>query len=594
MPTLADAPAASLLAAQPPTPLDKLPQLQAGWGDFYEKLESRLNSLRTWRYSWWAFWGVLAAFFIPRRYIWLVVANRMWRGSALNDQIINSTGVLAVRTCAAGMWTGLTSPSRPWFKQGVMGVQSTDLDEDGREWLEDSDHRMYTVLAGSNFYSQMAQVFQDEVVFGTAPLITYEDFEDVVRFYLPCAGEYYLANGARLNNDSFYREFTYTTAQIVGRWTLEKCPPAVQTAWDTKGASLDQEFVIAHAIEPNTSLLVEGKVKWLAPRLFPWREVYWLRGQKENPLEVKGFHSEPFAVFRAYLCANDAYGRSFCMDAIGDNKQIQLQDRRKAEYITKGVRPSMGADVELKNNPYSTIPDGVTFVSTEGGKKGFFPLYEINPQWLPGLTVDIQQVAARVEKALFVDLFMAISRMEGVQPRNELELTKRDLERLQELGPVITLAEEALSKILTRVRDIMERRGLLKPRPASLRGAALDIKYHSILRLAQRAAQSVAMKDTFQTAGALSSAAKAAGVPDPIRVLDLDKAMREYGDINNFPADCIFTDDEVRAHDKIRQQEMQKAQMPQQASAAVQAAKTLSETSLPGGNSALGAMLGQQ
>ena len=39
----------------------------------------------------------------------------------------------------------------------------------------------------------MAQAFQDIVVFGTAPVIVYEDFEDIIRLYLPCAGEYYLA-----------------------------------------------------------------------------------------------------------------------------------------------------------------------------------------------------------------------------------------------------------------------------------------------------------------------------------------------------------------------------------------------------------------
>ena len=93
------------------------------------------------------------------------------------------------------------------------------------------------------------------------------------------------------------------------------------------------------------------------------------------------------------------------------------------------------------------------------------------------------------------------------------------------------------------------------------------------------------------------TAAKAAGVPDPIRVINLDKAMRHYADINNFPTDSMFTDDEVKQHDAIRQQEMAKAktdaQAPGAAMAAVNAAKTLSDTQLPGGNSALGAMLGQ-
>ena len=37
------------------------------------------------------------------------------------------------------------------------------------------------------------------------------------------------------------------------------------------------------------------------------------------------------------------------MDCLGDNKQIQLEEFRKAEFIEKGVRPPMGADPALKN-----------------------------------------------------------------------------------------------------------------------------------------------------------------------------------------------------------------------------------------------------
>src|SRR5208283_2694955 len=108
-----------------------------------------------------------------------------------------------------------------------------------------------------------------------------------------------------------------------------------------------------------------------------------------------------------------------------------------------------------------------------------------------------------------------------------------------------------------------------------------------------RAAEAVAMKDCFATGGELSSAAKAAGVPDPLRTLNLDKAYKHYCEASNFPAGLFYTDDEVKQHDAIRAQAMQKAQAPDQAMAAVNAAKTLSETST-GGGSALSALMGPQ
>lgn len=585
----------TLLSKQPPSLPAEKPKPNSDWNTIYTHLELRLAAMRAWRWPWWASWAILARFFVPFRYVWLVVANRMWRGHLLNESIIDSTGQLAVRTCKSGMWTGLTSPSRPWFKLGI-GLPWVNLDEDGKAWLEDTEQRAYTVLGQSNFYDIMAQAFEDTVVFAQAPILVYEDSEDVCRFYLPCAGEYYLDVGARLTTDTFFTEFTLNVKQIVEQFTLKACPEVVRKLWQQGAASLSTEFVVARGIEPNYPLDSRkpgrGQVH-VVPQVFTWREVYWLKGIKtERPLSVRGFHGQPFGVLMWKRVSNDPYCRSPCMDALGDTKQTQVQTLHENEFLEKGIRPPMGANPELKNEPASIMPAMITYMSTDGGKKGFWPLFEVNPAWLAGIREGKKEVNARIDKCLFVDLFMAISRMEGVQPRNELELTKRDLERLQELGPVITLVEGALDIILRRVLDILTRRKMLKPMPRSLMNIPLKITYTSIMRLAQKSAEAVAMKDGFATAGALSSAAQAAGVPDPIRIINLDDALREYLMAVNFPNKSLYTPDQIAQHDQIRAKAQQQAQIPGQAAAAVSAAKTLADTKIEPGN-ALSAMLPQ-
>jgi hypothetical protein len=586
---------ASLLSLQPVSTDPKPERDDFQWGVIFTHLEARLGSLRMWRYSWWSYWNVLAGFFMPRRHTWLVVANRMTRGNPINDAIIDSTGTLALETCGSGMWTGLTNPARPWIKFESQ-LPWVTIDADGQEWIDDTTERVYTVLAQSNFYTQMAQAFQDLALIGTAPFVIYEDFEDVIRVYLPCAGEYYLGAGARLSVDTFYREFTFTVSQIVEMFGVENCPENVRKAWSQGGSALDMEYVVGHAIEPNYALANKGTGKAdikVVPAIFTYREVYWLKGIKTTkPLSVAGFHTKPFMAMRWSTVSNDAYGRSPCMTALGDVKQVQLETRRKAEFIEKLVRPPMGANPEMKNEPSSIVPGNITYTNTDGSKKGFWPLFEVQPAALAPMIADIEAVNKRIEKALFVDVFMAITQMQGVQPRNELELTKRDLERLQKLGPVITLVEEELKMAVTRVMDIMTRRKMLKPKPPSLQNVPLKISFLSIMRVAQQSSTAVGMKDFFATMGGLSSAAKAAGVPDPLRVVNLDKSARKFADVTNLPAELLYTDQEVQQHDQIRQEEAQKAQAPQQAMAAVNAAKTLSETQLPGGNSALGALTG--
>lgn len=583
----------TLLSEQPVTDTAYLWRPEADWDAIYSHLESRLGMMRAWRYSWWAHWSRIAEFFCPRRYVWLVVANRMWRGNPINDQIIDSTGALAVRTCTSGMWTGLTSPSRPWFKLGS-ALPWVQLDAASREWLKDTEERVYTVLAQSNFYGRMWQAHQDNVLFGTAPVLIYEDAEDVVRFYTPRAGEYYADVGSRFSVETLYFERAYNVIQIIEMMGVENAPEQIVRLWNQGGASLQNEYVVCNGIEPNFQIQRRGAKRGqvrVVPGKFAYREVYWLKGQKtEAPMSRKGFHSKPFMCFRWYEEGNEPYGRSPCMDALGDTKQIQMETREKAEFIKKLTKPPMGAPPELKNEPASIIPGNITYFTTSGPGKGFHPLFEVQPAALAPMVDDIDRVSKRIDRCLYVDLFMAISRMEGVQPRNELELTKRDLERLQELGPVIDIAEKELDAGIVRVMGILERRRMLKPMPAALQGVPLKIVYTSILRLAQKAAESVAMKDCFATGGQLSLAAKNAGVPDPLRVINLDRAFRRYCELNNLEPDLLYTQDEVDTHDKARQQAMAAAQAPQQMGPLVDAAKSLSQTSMAPG-SALSAML---
>jgi hypothetical protein len=587
---------ASFLAAQPLTVSPKKYADEEGWQSTFNHLEARLGGLRNWRWAWWAHWAVLAEFFLPRRYKWFVVANTMNRGRPINDAIIDSTGQLAVRICATGMYSGLTNPSRPWF-----GLEPAlpwmEIDAEGKEWLEDTQRRLATVLHQSNFYTIMAQAFEDVTVFGTAPVIMYEDSEDALRCYLPCAGEYFLGASSRLDVDTLYREFTLTVIQIVEQFGLESCPEEVRNLWETGGASLESEFIVCHAIEPNFPIKSRGKGKQqqldILPPEFVYREIYWLRGRKaERPLSKRGFKERPFFVARWSTVSNDAYSRSPCMDALGDTKQIQQETFRKAEFIEKGVRPPMGADPELKNEPASIMPGMITYVSQDQGKKGFWPLIEVHAQWLQGLIQDIAGVSERINRALFVDAFMAITRMQGIQPRNEMEITKRDLEKLQVLGPFIDRFEnEFAAPAIKRALAIMERRRLLKPMPESIRRTPLKIAYVSIMRIAQAASEGVAMKDVLATAGSMSAAAKAAGLPDPMRILNLDKSIRMYAQALDFPESALFTDQEIAENDQAAQTGKAQAQVLPTTMAGVQAAKIASETPV-GGDTLLSSILG--
>src|SRR5262249_22047202 len=137
--------------------------------------QSRLMGLRLNRYSWWVHARELADYLLPRRYKWLITPNQMSRGSPINQHILDSTGTLAARNLASGMMSGISSPTRPWFRLKIGRIDSTQTSPISL-WLAECERLMMLVFQESNFYDSMATLYFDLVIFGTAVVIIYEDF----------------------------------------------------------------------------------------------------------------------------------------------------------------------------------------------------------------------------------------------------------------------------------------------------------------------------------------------------------------------------------------------------------------------------------
>jgi hypothetical protein len=546
-----------------------------------QHLDQRMGGLLNDRMSWWTHWREIADYLIPRRYKWLITPNQATRGSPINQRIIDNTGTRALGVLSAGMMSGMTSPGRPWFR---LILDDPDLSDAApvRAWLDDVSNRMMTVLGESNFYTSLGTVLGDLGAFGTGAMVIYEDFQDVIRCYTSCAGEYFLANSDRMAVDTFYRMFVLTTAQIARKFPEANLSQTVKSAMQTKGAMLSRELLIAHAIEPN-----DDKIDGAAGiRGMPYREVYWEWGQaQEMILSRRGFHECPFIAPRWDIVGNDAYGRSPGMDALGDIKQLQVEQKRKAQAIDKMVNPPMLADISLKNEPASILPGGLTYVADMREGAGFKPVYQVTPD-LREMLPDIQECQGRVKSTFFVDLFLMISQLDEVRTATEIDARKE--EKLIQLGPVIERYEnEALDPALERVFNIMMRAGLLPPIPQELRGQHIKVEYISILAQAQRAAMTVGMERLVAFTGRVGAVNAEA-----FDNIDVDELIDEYADHLGVSPKVVRPIAQVLQMRQDRAKQQQQQALMQQTAAGVQGAKVLSETDVGGGQNALTAMLG--
>lgn len=582
--------------------LAKFPQTEAnGRSDDERALsysQGRLMGLRVNRYSWWTHWRELADYFLPRRYKWIVTPNQQSRGSPINQHILDSTGVICARNLASGLVSGKSSPTRPWFKLRVGTVDSTTTSPTSL-WLSECERILYLIFSESNFYNSIAQFYFDLVIFGTATMLVYEDYENVINCINPCAGEYYIDIDGKYRPTIFYREFTLTVSACVSEFGYENCSQSIRSLYDDpSGANLTRELIVAHSIEPND----DGRSSEFGfSDKFAFRELYWEWGGSASPqgsnfqpqgfLRRKGYYSQPNIACRWDIVSNDPYGRSPGMDALPDQKQVQLETRRKAQAIDKMVNPPLVADVQLKNQPASLLPGGITYIAgmvANGGKPAITSIYDTHQFPVADISSDLMEAKQRLGKIFFNDVLMTASQYETRSNVTAVEWDMRKSESLVALGPALDRIDyEGLGPILDRVFDIATRAGILPPAPPDIQGQMINVEYVSMLQQAQQAAASGGIDRILQLAGGLLAAK-----PDIMDNIDTDFALDKYADLLHLDPKIIRSPDAVAQIRDDRAKQVQAQQQAEQIAALSQAGKNLSDTDLGGGVNALQAMGG--
>ena len=563
---------------------------------FRKAAEGNLIGMRINRYSFWVHWRELADYILPRRYKWLITPNQMARGSPINQHILDSTGTLAARNLAAGLMMGCSDPTKRWFRYKIGRRDSTQTSPISL-WLAEVERLIGLILAESNFYDALAIFYFDLVVFGTASMLIYEDYDNVIKCFNPCLGEYYINNDGNLCPYTFAREFTYTVNQAADMFGVENLSPSTARLWAQGGANLTRELVVAQLIEPNTDGRDFGVSKSL-----PWRECYWEWGGSASPqggssyspglLRKRGYNESPAITCRWDLVSNDPYGRSPGMDALPDIKQLQLETRRLSQGIDKMVNPPMIADVQLKNQPASMLPGGVTYISgmLAQGKTGFAPVYTVNPQ-VKEMMEQIGQVQKRVTDTFYNNLFQTISQFETRSNVTATEIDARRAEAMLMLGPVLErLNHEAFSPIHNRIFGIASRAGILPKAPAEIQGQDIRVEFTSMIELAQNANQASGIERLFNIVGAL------AGI-DPAAAdnVDIDYGLDKISFLYNNDPKLIRSPQQLAQIRQMRDQQQQQDRLAAQADTAQKlagGAKTLAETPMTGGT-ALTRLTGQ-
>lgn len=495
--------------------------------------------------------------------------------SSINKRILDSTAQMALRTLRAGLMSGVTSPSRPWFRLGLRGAHADDMDFAAKEWLHEVERRMYEVMRGSNIYRTLDGIYDDLGLYGTSCAVLLGDFEDVIRGHGLQVGQYRLADDGDGRVIAMHREIKMPVISIVQMFGVDRVSADVRRAWEK------QEFyearTICHAIEKRAN----GDPKALDGTGRPWASAYWEKGQPAGEfLMIGGHRTRPLLAPRWEAIEGESWSASSPgMVALGDARALQSLQEQKAIAIHKMHNPPMQAGPMAANAFFKNVPGGLTVMPAQNLQEGGLrPAYEVRPD-IQGLMLDIQETQRRVDVAFYRDLFqMAQVALEGRSQITAREIAERHEEKLMALGPVLeSLDHELLQPIIEATYAYMQEADILPDAPNSIAEQPLRVEYISLLAQAQKAIGVGAIERTIGFAGTLAQIK-----PSVIDMIDEDQMMREFADYIGGPPGILHSPDEV---EELRQAKAQAAAQANAVAAAepmAGAAKLISEATMNG------------
>jgi len=535
-----------------------------------ERCEHRLTSMKALRKPSEPDFKEIARLALPSRSEYMTTGSLTRRANTSKQ---DTAGRVAGRTLVNGMATGLSSNARPWFELTTPDSELAQY-RPVKEWLYAEQQGIYAFLARTNYYDANKVAYAQLGHMGHACNFMIEHSRYLMVAHPMEALEFWIAQDDGLRVNAVARRVAKTVAQMVETFEWRKLSDQVRAAYN-RGA--------VHMLVPCMHLIEWNKDRdgdyWDYGNK-PWRSIWWDEGvsskKDEDLLRVSGYDSKPFSCPRWETTGAQVYSdASPAYDALPDLRELELMGREYGRARGNLVKPALNVPAGLQQTPISVDPGSLNFVNEMQGKVE--PTLRPDPNVLVAIERGRDAVTRRVNQLFYADLWMAITDMEGIQPRNQEELAYRNEEKLTQLGPVVDRVHiEKLEVDIDRVHSIRKNLGLVAPAPPELRESGVAIQFVSILAQAQKAAANSQIERIARFVGFLVGA-----FPEAALKFDAQQAIDEFAQ-NTGTTPKIIRSDEVVARLMKAAQEAAQAKATQEAAPALrdaaQGAELLSRT----------------
>jgi Bacteriophage head to tail connecting protein. len=498
---------------------------------------------------------------------------------------------------AAGMQSGLASPSRKWFAFGLFDQLVATL-ERAKAWIGQASDITAARMLQTNFFDQITSFWREEGIFGTAAMFIEEDDEDVFYCKTLTAGQFAIGEDHKGRVNRFCREMRYTAQQLEQDFGIENLPRDIQEELkDRTRRDSPAKHTVRHLIQPNEKYQADT----LGPAGMRYQSLWWLVGQQEPAfLRVSGYNEFPVVVGRWNKIADDVYGHEHPGElAEDDAATLQDLETDARGAIERGVKPAMIAPRSLLGK-LDNRPNAVTYYDAmqDGQAPKIEALHNVNFAY-EAAENKIAMLKQDIDRAWYVDLFRMLS-SDTRTGRSATEIAAREEEKAYIMAPItMRQTSEVLTVALIRIFGIMNRAGMFPEVPPELAGRDVKIEYMSEFALLQKRAAQSSIETVLMMAEMLAKLQGAGGKPpEVLDRIDADEVLEVIADMHAIPAGIILGDDAVAGTREDRAMQMAQTQQMQQveqtaalAPEVAKATKDMSQAEMEGGGSALDALM---
>lgn len=490
----------------------------------------------------------LADYFAPNAVRF--IARNINKPHVKSKKILDSTTFIAVRNFASGMMTGATSPTRRWFKTGIMNRDNkkNKMSYAAKLWCSNQAELSRKILYASNFYQLLPEVYEQLGVFLFSCMAMEKDYDNVANFKVLPIGSYYYSKDGRGVVDTVCRNYMESAKNLVERYGLENCSDAVQQVYKTRPNDM---FEIVHFVEPNREYKegspISAQKKFISV-------TYEVGNGTTSFLKKAGFDKFPYVVFEASCNGEDAYPSKGCgIYALPDAKQLMSMIKELGKAVKKMVSPAYQGSASLKNKRLSDNPG---FFNEDGDNgAGIRPIHEVNPQVLELKNI-IAELRENIKSIFYNDLFAMILNT-AERGRTATEVNELKEEKLVLLSPLLEQIHTALKQILDWLFYTEMDAGILPEIPQELEGEEIEIEFISTLAQAMKA-QNISSMERF-----ITFTANMAQAVDPVLIKKIkgEKMIDDYADFANIDPNQIAPNEELEA---LRLQQAEKQAQTEQ------------------------------